>query len=85
MLRVGLLGLAAASLSSCECPKCNGEGYVQVMGGAAPLMEGNRPPTPKELITTCHECGATGRLWALGTPRAKEDVDREKLNTIRIY
>ncbi len=87
LFKAGLLGLAATTLSSCilpECTACNGNGYVQLEGGA-PLPMSSKPAAPKERIGWCPECDATGKMWGFGSVRAEKDIDRSKLKTLRVY
>ncbi len=87
LVKAGLLSLAATALSSCigpECTACNGNGYVRLEGGA-PLPVNSQPAAPEERIGWCPECDATGKMWGFGSPRAEKDIDRSKLNTLRVY
>ncbi len=87
LFKAGLLALATTTLSSCilpECTACNGNGYVQLEGGA-PLPMSSKPAAPEERIGWCPECDATGKVWGLGSPRAEKDIDRSKLKTRRVY
>ncbi len=81
LLVAGALGLASSTLASCCCQTCKGHGYVQLMGGSAPLP----CMSPDDLITRCPECEATGNPLGMGEEKAKAAVDRKALEVIRIY